>query len=204
MKTQVIMKRKLFDSEIEQQSKTGFLSANNLILAGNKWRILNNLPAIRLQDWLSRDSTKEFINELETQLNISVKIASRGRNASTWLHPYLFIDLALTISPKLKIEVYSWLYDELLRYRNDSGDSYKLMAGSLWKTAKNKTTFYKSMSTVALMIQKACNVTDWQKATEQQLRLRDKIHNNISLLADILRDNNQAVRLGIMKSIENN
>lgn len=200
MKTQVIMKRELFGKEIRQQSKTNFFSANDLISAGNKFRAINDKPQIKLQDWLNRDSTKEFIAELESQLNEKVKQATRGRNATTWIHPYLFIDLALVIDPKLKVEVYRWIYDELLKYRNNSGDSYKKMCGSLYENASNKSVFHRGITKVAELIKKACNVNDWETATEEQLRLRDRIHENISLLSDVLRDNNQAIRLGIEKA----
>jgi len=201
MKTQVIMKRSLFSEEISQQSKTGFFSANNLLKAGNKFRALNDLPQIKLQDWLNRGSTKDFIAELEQQLGTKVKTATRGRNATTWFHPFLFIDLALAISPKLKIEVYTWLYDELLKYRNDSGESYKKMTGALWNNSPNKSKFHKGIIATANMIKSACNVTDWQVADAKQLNLRDRIHENIALLCDVFKDNNQAIRIGISKAI---
>jgi hypothetical protein len=35
----------------------------------------------------------------------------------------------------LKIEVYSWLFDKLIKYRNNSGDSYKKMAGALFENS---------------------------------------------------------------------
>jgi len=204
MKTQVLMKRELFGTEIKQQSDTGFLDANALVYAGNKWRIEKNLPFINLHDWLSRQGTKEFIRELEINLNTTAKKATRGRSATTWLHPFLFIDLALHISPTLKLEVYSWLYDHLLKYRNDSGDSYKKMAGALLLNCKNKRNFQKGIVTTANMIKLACNVKDWESATETQLALRDKIHDNIALLCDVLKDNNQAIKIGIDKSLKYN
>lgn len=201
MKTQVLMKRELFGSEIEQQSKSSFFNANQLIKAGNKFRVMNDLPMIRLQNWLNLPSTKEFVLELENNLGIKVKNATRGRNASTWIHPFLFIDLALYISPKLKIEVYSWLYDELLKTRDLSGESYKKMTGSLWQNTKDKTNFHKSIKKVAIIIKKECGVSDWQSASEEKLKLRDKIHENIALLCDVLQDNNQAIKIGISKAI---
>lgn len=204
MKTQVLMKRELFGNEIAQQSDTGYFSANDLVAAGNKYRITNNMKPLNLQEWLNRGTTKEFSEELETQLGIAVKKATKGRYATTWLHPYLFIDLALAISPKLKIEVYTWLYDELLKYRNDSGDSYKLMTGALWENCQNKKKFPDAIKTTAKMIKSACGVKDWQTATEDTLKLRDKIHENIALLCDVLKDNNQAIRIGIHKSVEPN
>lgn len=201
MKTQVLMKRELFGSEIEQQSKTGFFNANQLVKSGNKFRVINNLPMFRLQDWLNLPSTKEFIAELETSLGEKVKKATRGRNASTWIHPYLFIDLALYISPKLKIEVYSWLYDELLKHRDLSGESYKKMTGALWVNTKDKTSFHKLIRQTANTIKNACDVKDWETASEEKLKLRDRIHENISLLCDVLKDNSQAVQIGISKAM---
>ena len=195
------MKRMLFDGEISQQSKTGFFAANDLIMAGNKWRIMNDLNVINLQEWLRLDKTKEFIEELIKVTDSDVKIAGRGRNAKTWLHPYLFIDLALYISPRLKVEVYSWLYDELIKYRNYSGDSYKKMAGALWNNCTNKAKFPETIKDTASKIKMACGVKKWELADEKQLRLRDQIHENISLLSDVLKSNEDAVRIAVLKTI---
>ena len=194
------MKRELFGANISQQSKTGFFSANDLMTAGNKFRAINELRLFKLQDWLNLPSTKEFIIELEIVTNTKVKIATRGRTATTWIHPFLFIDLALYISPKLKIEVYQWITDELLKYRNDSGDSYKKMAGALYLNTKNKSKFPIIMKKAAQKIQNACKVTNWQEATTTQLKMRNKIHENIALLCDVLKSNKQAIKLGIMKT----
>jgi len=50
------------------------------------------------------------------------------------------------------------------------------------------------------MIKKECNVTDWQHASEAQLLKRDKIHNNIALLANVMNNNREAIRLGILEA----
>ena len=199
MKTQVIMKRELFGNQISQQSKTNFFSANDLVNAGNKWRVINNLPFFNMQDWLRQKSTKEFIADVEQKYG-KVKITTRGRNGHTWLHPLLFIDMALAISPKLKLEVYEWLFDNLIKFRNDSGDSYKRMCGALWDKATNKRLFADNIKKVAVLIKNKCQVEDWQTATEEQLGIRDRIHDNIALLADVLENANEAVRLGLAKA----
>jgi len=200
MITQVEMKRKLFDFEIKQQSKTEFFSATDLVRAGNKFRKSQDLSNFNFSAYLNNKDTKIFIKELDKKFNKSI-IKGRGRSANTWVHPLLFVDIALSINPKLKIEVYEWLMDSLLKYRNASGDSYKKMTGALWENATNKTKFSKSILKTAEIIKKACNVKDWQKATENQLKLRNKIHENIALLCDVLKDNNQAILIGINKSI---
>lgn len=75
--------------------------------------------------WCKNKSTIEFIETLEKEIGTKAIIVGRGSKAENWVHPFIFIDLALAISPVLKVKVYRWVYDNLIKYRNDSGDSYK-------------------------------------------------------------------------------
>jgi len=202
MKTEVIMKRELFGKVISQKSKSEYFSATDLMRAGNSWRILNGLQPIDMSAWFMQKGVKEFVNELEAEVGQKVKISARGRGHHTWVHPFLFIDMALAINPKLKIEVYGWLYDELLKHRNSSGDSYKKMTGSLYMNAKRKDIFTRYIQDVARTIKYECGVLDWDKANEADLKLRDRMHDNIALLCDVLKNNDDAVRIGIKKAKE--
>lgn len=199
METTVLMVRNLLGSSIRQNSKNGMLCVNDLIAAANKYRVINGLPMFNINSWLATQSTKEFIASLENQFGKVIE-AKRGNKGTTFYHPYLFIDLALAIDPSLKIEVYSWLYDELLKYRNFSGDSYKKMCGAIWERTQSKSTFPRDISKLADLIRIECDVKDWQNATEEQLRLRDRIHENIALLVEVMNNINQAIRLGIQKA----
>src|SRR5690606_1865550 len=109
--------------------------------------------------------------------------------------------IALAINPKFKIEVYNWLFDELIKYRNESGVSYKKMCGSLFDNSENKSEFHKYIAKVAKFIREKVGVDDWNNATEYQLKVRDKIHDNISLLCGVLRNNDQAVKYGVYQTI---
>ena len=201
METEVIMKRELFGEQISQKSKNEFFSATDLVKAGNKWRILNNYSLFNFSQYLKTETTKDFIATLEEKYKCNPIIKGRGRGTHTWVHPLLFIDIALSINTKLKIEVYEWLFDNLIKYRNYSGDSYKKMCGGLYTRYHNKAKFYEFIAETADKIKTACNVQDWQEATEEQLRKRDKIHDNIFLLADVLNNAEEAVRIGIIKNI---
>lgn len=194
MKTEVLMQRELFGSKIRQRSKSEFFSATDLVKAGNQWRKAHNKGLINLASWMNNKQTIEFIEELDRKFGKAV-IKGRGRGAHTWVHPLLFIDLALAISPQLKIEVYEWLFDHLIRHRNDSGDSYKAMCGALYVRHGNKRTFQDMVKKLALRIQRYCGVKDWQTATEEQLTKRNKIHEDIALLADVMNNNNEAIRI---------
>ena len=200
MVTEVIMKRELFGCEISQKSKSGMFSATELALAGNKWRIANDLNLFSIRTWLAKNSTKEFIKEIEEHYGTAI-VRSRGKNSQTWVHPFLFIDMALAISPTLKIEVYQWLYDELIKYRNNSGDSFKKMTGALYENSTNKREFPHEVKKIASHIKQQCEVEDWESATEDKLKLRDKMHENIALLCDVV-PNDNAVKIGIKKALE--
>jgi hypothetical protein len=200
MKTEVVMKRELFGREISQKSKSELFSATDLVKAGNIWRVSNGLALFDLTAFFSNKGTKEFVRELEKN-NMTVKISGRGRSSHTWVHPFLFIDIALAISPQLKVEVYSWLYDHLLKYRNESGDSYKKMAGALFFRYPNKEQFPKYIQQVASVIRAELQAKDWNEENERTLKLRDKIHENIALLCDVI-PCDDAVRIGIKKAME--
>jgi hypothetical protein len=204
MKTAVIMKRALFDGEISQHSKTMMFSATDLVVAGNQWRATNGIKVFGLPAFFKSKKTVEFMTELEKQFGV-IKMVTRGKTPHTWVHPLLFIDIALAISPKLKIEVYQWLYDELIEKRNNSGDSYKRMAGCLYARTSNKRFFAMEMADIANQIKSECGVDDWQSATQEQLKMRDRFHEGIAILADVMTNNDEAVRLGILhvKKIRN-
>jgi len=202
MKTEVILKRPFMGGEISQKSKSELFSATDLIRIGNIKRRELGIQSFNLSQFLNSKSTKEFIEELQKS-NEFVLVSGRGRNSQTWVHPLLFIDIALALNPKFKIQVYEWLYDELLKYRNDSGISYKKMCGSLFENSKNKSEFHKYIVKVANYIKEKLKVKDWEHATQEQLELRDKIHENIALLSGVLRENNDAVKIGVDKALEN-
>lgn len=203
METEVIMSRELWGTEIRQKSKTEYFCASDLVNAGNRWRIGNGKKLFNYTQWLKNPSTKEFIKVLEMDTKAKIIIKGKQKNSLAWIHPFLFIDLALAISPELKLEAYKWLYDSLLKYRNQSGDSYKKMCGALYITQSNKSIFANEMKELALRIKKECGVEDWNKATEEQLQLRDRIHNNIALLSDILQDRKNLYAVAIKKAKEN-
>ena len=197
MKTQVIMIRELLGYDIRQQSKTEFFSATDLAKAGNVFRFKEGRAMFNMSTWLKSESTKLFIAELEASFDCEAVDITRGRNGCTWVHPLLFIDMALAISPKLKIEIYSWVMDELLKHRNNSGDTYKAMCGALYVRHGDKQTYPNMITSLARDIKSACGVTDWQAATEEQLKRREKIHYDISLLSSALNNNEEAIRIGL-------
>lgn len=199
MQTEVIMKRELFGEQISQKSKSEFFSATDLLAAGNKYRVSQGLSKFNLSQYLKSKAAMEFMEELDKKFNTKTLVVSRGKNSQTWVHPLLFIDIALAISPKLKIEVYEWLFDHLIANRNISGDSYKEMSAAIYSLYTNKKEFHKYIERVANYIKRSVGVSDWEKATSEQLDIRNKIHVAIKLFCNVLKDTDQAVRLGVIE-----
>ena len=196
METAVIMKRELFGYDISQNSKTEMFSATDLVKAGNSWRASQGLALFEMSAWFSQVGTKDFIEELERRYGV-VKISGRGRGSHTWVHPLLFIDMALAISPTLKVETYQWLLDNLIKFRNDSGDSYKLMCAALFTRHTNHKNFPELIASVADKIKNVCGVSDWQRATESQLKMRDNIHTGIIWLSNAMTNTDAIVNMAI-------
>lgn len=194
MKSRVIL-----GADVSQNIENGFFSANDLIRSVNEDRNKLGKCVFNLTQWLRTKSTKEFIEELQ-KTNKTVLIKGRGRNSVTWMHPLLFIDLVLSINPDLKIEVYSWMYYELSRYRNDDNASYNKMCGALYHRFDNKSTFHKYISKVDGYIIKECGLVDWDCANSYEIELRDKMYNNISLLCSVMPNTDSAVRIGVKEA----
>lgn len=197
MVTEVIMKRDLLGGQVSQKSKSEYFSATDLERLGNKYRIINDMSLFNMNSYFNNESTKEFINEIELKYQCKARIASKSKKDHTWIHPLLFIDMALNISPKLKLEVYEWITDYLLKYRNDSGDSYRDMSSAVFKVLSNKSTFKDNIRDIANEIRLKCKVTDWQQATQEQLKMRDNIHRAIRLYSNVLKDLPTIIRLSL-------
>jgi len=133
MKTNVVMVRKMGIFDVNQRTKDGMFNANSLL---KQWNIANESKK-EIKDYFDNKSTQEFIEVLKNDQSTIGGIvpmiksrASKGDNAGTWMHPYLFIDFAMWINPKFKFEVIKFVYDELIKYRNDAGDNYISLSAS--------------------------------------------------------------------------
>lgn len=119
--------------DVNQRTKDGMFNANSLL---RQWNTANESKK-EIKDYFDNKSTQEFIDVLKNDESTIGGIvpmiksrASKGENAGTWMHPYLFIDFAMWINPKFKFEVIKFVYDELIKYRNDAGDNYVSLSAS--------------------------------------------------------------------------
>ena len=59
--------------------------------------------------------------------------ANRGINKGTWLHPVMFVKFAMYLSPRFEYHVLRFVADEMIKYRNLAGDSYKELCSAVSK-----------------------------------------------------------------------
>lgn len=66
-------------------------------------------------------------------------IISKGRNTKkgrtpdrVYMHPYLFLDFCMWISPSFKYKVMKFVFDQLIENRHNAGDMYKGLTKSLF------------------------------------------------------------------------
>lgn len=178
MKTSVIMQRDLNGVKIRQDSKTGFLNANDLLNAYNE----NSKDTKHLHHYLENKSTKEtmaaILREFQNTRNSGdfengVIKTKRGLHGGTWMHPYLIIDFGMWLSADFKVTVLKWVYDNLIQFRNDCGNGFKEVNDALFERKPNRSPF--SYSNEAKMINKIVfgrpDAGQRNDATEDQLAL---------------------------------
>ena len=130
MKTNQNMIRKMGSFQVVQRTKDGMFNATELL---SQWNDFAGTQK-QMSHFTENASTKEYIqtieNDVDSKERNSVLIQSRGKNGGTWMHPYLFIDFAMWLNPKFKLQVIKFVYDELIKYRHSAGDNYKSLAAS--------------------------------------------------------------------------
>lgn len=136
MKTNVVLTRKMGDFDVLQRTSDGMFNATILLKqwnekSGQKKMIAHYFESPAAEEFITTILERE---KLSYRNSVIIKSrANKGENAGTWMHPLLFIDFALWINPSFKYDVLKFVYDQLIKYRNDAGDAYNEMASAIKK-----------------------------------------------------------------------
>ena len=202
MKTNVIMHRSMGNLSVLQRTKDGMFNATLLLKEWNKITGTNK----KLDHFFENKATQEFIDalleseDLHTRNSVYVKSrASRGDNAGTWMHPYLFIDFSMWINPKFKVQVIKFVYDELIKNRHIAGDNYKMLSES---GVKLKGYNFSEVATAIQWIvfgKKGKNLR--QHADQEQLKELSDLQTKLSFAIDMGYISNYDMLLSEMREI---
>ena len=183
MKTAQMIKREFYGGIIRQNHKTSYFCVNDLTKIANQYRVNRGLPKAKWVKYSGAVKTKEFFNTLmKTKEIANIITKTKGRTPQIWVHPLVLFDYAMWLSPHFKIHVYDWLYDNLIVFRDESGESYKKMCSVLAKT-QNYTPAQCGLviPELARAIKRDLQVDDWNKTTPEKLKLRDEVHKSMIL-----------------------
>lgn len=131
MKTSVTMQRNMGGLTVHQRTGDGMF--NDTTLAKQYYQSKGLKRGKEVSEFLKLDKTKEFIDALHIEINdntTKIVLSKNGKNGGTWMHPYLFIDFAMWLNPTFKVKVIQFVYDELIKNRNEAGDTYPILSAS--------------------------------------------------------------------------
>lgn len=172
MITNQVMKRPMGNFLVEQRTKDSMFNATNLLKQWNEFVEVNKVDAQKfghvkkeLKDYLDNKTTQEFVKALANEENLhggkSPYVTSKARadrGGGTWMHPLMFVDFAMWLNPVFKVKVLKFVYDQMLKYRNDAGDAYKELA-----TAMSRIVNKSFMPVAMCKIAKAINCIVFEK-----------------------------------------
>lgn len=144
MKTNQIMIRN--NSAFLQRTKDSYFSATDFL---KKWNIDNPSKKKEVRRYISIQSTKKFIKQLQKE-NIEKPYISSNKGA--WMHPKLFIDFAMWVSIEFKSIVIDYVLDGLIFNRHMAGDYYKEMSAAIMNVYVD---YYKKKPPAMIYVQEA-------------------------------------------------
>lgn len=197
MKTNQVLTRKMGEFDVYQRTKDGMFNATALLKQWNEYSGMKK----EVTKYFELSSTSELVNvviereSLNTQEGAYLKL--RGKySGGTWMHPVVFIDFAMWINPSFKYDVIKFVYDQLIKYRNDAGDAYKEMSAQIRGISPDGVPFKDIIKGVSLAI----NIVVYGR---HESMIRNKIgdENKARELFEIERDVAKMIKSGFIKTL---
>lgn len=210
MKTNQVLTRKMGEFDVYQRTSDGYFNANALL---RQWNSVEGNSERSMKRFLDSPKTNEFIEALirdesqraKTQSpNIKVVNSVKSRTfkdgsktvGQVWMHPLLFIKFAMWINPTFEVTVLRFVYDELIRYRNDAGDAYKEMSAQIQIISPAGVPFRDIIRGVS----RAVNIVIYGRH-ESMIRNKVGDERKIRELFEIERDVAKMIKRGFIKTM---
>jgi len=201
MKTNQNLTRKMGDFDVIQRTSDGMFNATDLL---SQWNNSKGQSKV-IGHYFENSTTKEFINALleeemkdrkTDEISLSdLYVKRRGIFGGTWMTPLLFIDFAMWLNPSFKVKVLKFVYDELLRYRNEAGDAYKEMCSSVASILDKKQNTTMCISKVA----KALNYIVYNQH-ETEIRNKQAEEGKVKELSELEKEISKLINRGFIKT----
>ena len=152
MKSNQEMIRNIENFSVTQRTSDGFFDGSELL---RQWNAVDGHTRRRMSEFLESPKVKDFIdalaedeshrrktdkgdNQQVTEADLIKHVKGRmNKNGRTpdkvWMNPILFIKFAMWINPTFEVKVIRFVYDEMIKYRNDAGDAYRDLSSAIGK-----------------------------------------------------------------------
>lgn len=150
MKTNQEMVRYIDNFSVVQRTSDGYFDGSELL---RQWNGVQGNEQRKMEEFLSAKQTDCFIEALiaeerenglrenspkiDNQVVKKSRVREKGKvgrpREQVWMHPFLFTKFAMWINPRFEVKVIRFVYDEMIRYRNDAGDAYKELSSAVMK-----------------------------------------------------------------------
>ena len=214
METSVILSRKMGEFSVTQRTTDGYFDANALL---SQWNAEKNNPQRKMETFITAANTGEFCSALNDELSQNADnqhranlpkgdnqlvIKSKGRmtmhgktSDKVWMHPYLFIKFAMWINPRFEVKVIKFVYDELIKQRNDAGDAYREMSAAIAKIAQKKD--------LVVSISKVAEAVNYVAFNEHETAIRNrKGESEMKILVEIEKQVTLLINVGFLKDMD--
>lgn len=189
------------DFDVIQRTSDGMFNATDLL---SQWNNSKGQSKV-IGHYFENSTTKEFINALleeemkdrkTDEISLSdLYVKRRGIFGGTWMTPLLFIDFAMWLNPSFKVKVLKFVYDELLRYRNEAGDAYKEMCSSVASILDKKQNTTMCISKVA----RALNYIVYNQH-ETEIRNKQAEESKVKELSELEKEISKLINRGFIKT----
>ena len=133
-----------------------------------------------------------------------IKTSKRGKYGGTWVHPLIFVDFLMWISPEFHYAGLKLIYDNVIKYRDAGGNSFRKVNAALLDNGYIKSGF--EYSQLAKEVGQRCNAPtlvedkpngkqkikyDWNSASQDILEKRDELQTklvgliNLKIMPDV-------------------
>jgi len=164
-----------------QRTSDGYFNANALIDCWNednpdKKKVLGNFQSLK--------ETKDFVEYLKEEGISQPFIAGRGKgeSAGTWMHPKLYIDLAMWTSLEFKSKVLDYVLDGLIMSRHDAGDFHKEMSATIMS---KYIDIYNKKPPATLFIEESKMIKDISQIKVERNKMTEKELSRITVLQKV-------------------
>lgn len=130
--------------QVVQRTVDGYFDANALLA---QWNSVEGNTQRKMSRFFESDKVKEFMDALKEDISQGAKMhladlqivkevksrnTKKGKtNGQIWMHPILFIKFAMWINPRFEVQVIKFVYDQMIKYRNDAGDAYRELSSAV-------------------------------------------------------------------------